>query len=61
MTRRELTELQSWLEAGVGVVLDEEPEPLLLRKHYLSEEADGFALTEDGKERAERLVAKITR
>lgn len=61
MTKRELRELRPWVEAGIGVVIDDYAEPLFVRKGYLATVADGYVLTERGAEQADQLLwAKST-
>lgn len=55
MTAREYELLLPWFNAGIGVVLDLEPDPTLLRKKMLDQVEGGYVLSKD------RLLRKAER
>lgn len=55
MTYRELYLLRPWINAGLGVVVDQQPSPELVTKRYLEQVEGGYALTERGERFATTL------
>lgn len=56
MNERDWSDIQDWIEAGVGVPLAQEPEPLLVRKGLLEQVEGGYALTEKGYRMARHRI-----
>lgn len=58
MNEREWWDIQPWIDAGIGVPVAGDPEPLLLRKGVLEEVEGGYALTEKGYRMARHRIER---